>query len=570
MAEGSGSSPVKVHIPGPASIGHAYRQGKRLKDVLAILVRNGLGDVVEAIRGERKRRSEVPTLSDAGDRSARPARVRKAIEELGPTFVKLGQVLSTRSDLLPPDYLTELTKLQDAVPPFPSEEAEALIERELGAPVDEVFETFGREPMASASLGQVHRARLDGRDVAVKIQRPGVRDTIDADVDLMMQVAALLERHVEGWDVHAPTRVVREFSATIDRELDYELEAAQQERFARQFEEDPTVFVPSVYHSATTGRVLTMDFVDGVKVSDDEGLAALGLDRKELARRGFRLVLEQALVHGFFHADPHPGNIFALPNNVVCFIDFGMMGRLSQRVRDDFVELIYHVANEDAERVARTIARLAGSDRRVDLAELEREAAFFMDSYIGRPVAAMDLGQVLREILQALARHGLRVPADLFLMLKAISEIESLAIALDPDFDLIGEAKPYVRRIFADRFRPRRIADELIGTGRELAHALRDAPDVVRELTDQARRSGLRIELVQEHTPDILRVSNQVGNRLSFAFVLGASLVGSAIVAAAEIPPLWRGVSLLGLGGFVVSLAMSFWLLMSILRHGRL
>ncbi len=564
---------LKVRVPDASLVGRAYRQTKRVKDVLAILVRNGFGDVVAALRSERHKGGTALEPGDPSDGAesslSRAERVRLVIEELGPTYVKLGQILSTRPDLIPPEYLAELAKLQDDVPPFSLEEHRKAIERDLGAPLDEIFEEFNSDPIASASLGQVHRARFAGRDVAVKVQRPGVRSVVEADVALMFSLASLLERHVEGWEAYEPSRIVQEFADTITRELDYDVEAAHQERFARQFEGDPTVFVPKVYREASTDRVLTMDFVDGVKVTDLDGIAAIGGDPKEVARRGFRLVIEQALMTGFFHADPHPGNIFVLPGNVICFIDFGMMGRLSQRVREDFVELVQRIIQEDAPRVTRSVVKMTAGAEGVDVPNLEREIADFLDRYVGRSIGDIDLSRLLGEVLQALARHGLRVPTDLYLMLKAVSEIESLAVTLDSDFDLVEEAKPYVQRIFLGRFTPRRLAEDLGRTSGELAQLLREAPEALRDLTDQALTGRLRIQLEQPRVPEIISASDRIGNRIAFAFVLGSSLVGSAIVAAAEVPPLWQGISLLGLGGFMISLVMSFWLLVSILRHGR-
>ncbi len=561
----------KVTLPDPAVLGRAVRQTRRLSDVLGILVKYGFEDIVAAVRsGRRHSKAELPALGETAGRQNRAERVRRVLEELGPTYVKLGQILSTRPDIVGPDLMAELVKLQDDVSPVGFDEVRSTILHEFGAPLEEVFDEFDPEPLASASLGQVHRATWASRPVAVKVQRPAIRSTIDADLDLMTQVAELLERHISGWDVHQPTRIIKEFAATLERELDYELEASHQERFAQQFADDPTIFVPAVYREASTSRILTMDFVEGVKVSNFEALERIGADRKRVAAQGFRLVLEQALVTGFFHADPHPGNIFVLPDDVISFIDFGMMGRLSQKVRDEFVELIYHIVDDNPPRVARSVLRLTIQDRPADVNALERDVAQFMDAYLGRPLASLNLNQILGEILQALVRHRLRLPPDLYLMLKAISAIESLAVALDPDFDLVQEASPYVRRIFMDRFRPTRIAKDLAGTGRELAHALRDAPDALRELSEQARSGQLRIQLQQEHLPKVLRVSSAIGNRLALAFVLGSSLVGSAIVAAAEIPPLWRGISLLGLGGFVVSLFLSFLLMIAIVRHGKL
>ena len=564
----------KPHHPGFGATTKAFRQARRYNDVLTILARHGFWDIVDVLRGGRRETAEhrKESAPSAGGRAptTRAERLRRVIEELGPTYVKMGQVLSTRADLVPPDFLTELAKLQDQVPPFSFEDVKGIIEIELGAPLLEVFDSFDPEPLASASLGQVHRARLGEQEVVVKVQRPGIREIIDADIDFMMGLASLLENHVPGWDVHQPTRAVTEFANTIAQELDYEVEAAHQGRFARQFEGNPTVYVPRVFLGLSTSHVLTMEYIDGVKVTDLDELRVRGIDRREVARRGFQLVLQQTLVDGFFHGDPHPGNIFVLPENVLCFIDFGMMGRLSQRFRDDFAELIYHIVDENAPLAAQTIVRLASEERAVDASALEKDVARFMDSYIGRPLKSLGLSTLLRDILDELARHELRIPSDLFLMLKAISEIEGVALSLDPDFDVAKEAGPHVRRIFLDRFRPRRVAENLADAGRELALLLRDTPGLLRQVSEQIRSGEIRVELQQKHLPDVLRVSDQIGNRLAFAFVLGSSLVGSALVAAAKLPPLWNEISILGLGGFLVALVMSAWLLVSILRHGRL
>jgi ubiquinone biosynthesis protein len=568
-------TPDRIRVPDASAMARSYRQTVRLKDVLAILVRNGFEDVVEGLRGRRdrqrtKRKGELPVRERGEPRShqTRAERIRSAIEELGPTFVKFGQVLSTRSDLVPPDLLVELAKLQDRVPPFPFEQVREIVEAELGAPLEEIFDSFDPDVLASASLGQVHRARLDGDEVAVKVQRPGILETIEADIALMMHLAALLERRVEGWDVHQPTRAVKEFRDTIREELDYEIEAAHQERFLRRYRDDPTAHVPRVFRDATTSRVLTMEYIQGIKVSELQHLREAGANLEEVARRGFSLVIQQTLVDGFFHADPHPGNLFVLPGDVICFLDFGMVGRLGREVRDDFVELLYHIVDRDPAQVTEIVLRLTSPDD-VHAPELERDVARFLDAYVDRPLGELNLSHLLREVLEALARHRLRLPPDLFLMLKALTQIEAVAVSLVPEFDLVKEGEAYIRRIFLERYRPRRMAEEAAQMSREFYGLLRDAPSAVREFARLVRGGGLRVGLQQEHMPEMLRAGDRIANRIAFAFVLGAALVGSAIVAAAEIPPLWRGISVLGLGGFVVALVMAAWLLISILRHGR-
>lgn len=564
--------PARIRIPNAERVSLSLRQTRRLGDVLLVLARNGFVDIAAALRSGRGGRghAEPPSgTAEAFPPATRAERIRRVIEELGPTFVKLGQVLSTRADLVPPDLLVELTKLQDQVPPFPFEAVREIVEAELGAPLEAVFDSFDPEPLAAASLGQVHRAGFGGEEVVVKVQRPGIRETIDADLALMRQLASLLERRLEGWEVHQPTRAVQEFADTIAEELDYEVEAAHQERIAGQFASDPTVYIPFVFREVTTPRVLTMEYIDGIKVSEVERLQAAGADLPELARRGLRLVIEQTLAHGFFHADPHPGNILILPGDVICFIDFGMMGRIGRDVRDDFVALVFHIVDGNTPRAAETILRLTGNEG-AGPPEFEREVARFMDRFVGVALKDVGMAELLREVLAVLARHGLRIPPDLFLMLKAITEIEAVAVSLDPDFDLVAEGGPQVRRIFLDRYRPERLAEEGAEFVREWSSLIRDTPNTIRALKGVFRGGEIRIGLEHQEMPEILAKTDRMANRLAFSFVLGAALIGSSIVAAAAIPPLWNGISVLGLGGFVVTLVMSGWLLASILRHGRL
>ncbi|MBW1931370.1 MAG: AarF/ABC1/UbiB kinase family protein, partial [Deltaproteobacteria bacterium] len=300
-----------MHIRKIGIIGKTYRHIQRYRQILTVLFKYGFGDLVHTLKIEqyleiglqmisRKRREKIETLS-------RAERVRMAMEELGPTFVKMGQILSTRPDLLPVEFIQELGKLQDHVPPFEYAQAKDIIERELGVPLGQLFKDFEETPLASASIGQVHRARLvDGDEVVVKVQRPGIRKTIEVDLEIMLHLATLMEKHLEGWDIQRPPRIVEEFARTLEKELDYTIEAAHTERFAMQFIGDTTVYVPKIYREATTSRVLTMEYVSGIKASEIARLDEAGYDRREIARRGFDLIMKQIFVHGFFHADPHP------------------------------------------------------------------------------------------------------------------------------------------------------------------------------------------------------------------------------------------------------------------------
>jgi ubiquinone biosynthesis protein len=359
-------------------IGRAYRHLKRYRHILTVLFKYGFGDLVDILRIEqyleiglqmisRKRREQVEKLS-------RAERVRMVMEELGPTFVKLGQILSTRPDLISVEFIQELSKLQDNVPPFPYTEARQIIESELGRPLEDIFQHFEDTPLAAASIGQVHRAQLkDGEEVVVKVQRPGIRKIIEVDLEIMLHLASLMERHLEELQVHRPVRIVQEFSRTLEKEIDYTIEALHIERFARQSMDDPTVYVPKVFRDTTTERVLTMEYIDGIKASEIDRIEREGLDRKIITERGADLILRQVFDHGFFHADPHPGNIFVLPDNVICYIDFGMMGSIDRQTREDFADLIYTVVQRDEFRATQMLLKLTEYDEKPDVRALERD-----------------------------------------------------------------------------------------------------------------------------------------------------------------------------------------------------
>lgn len=556
-------------------VGRTYRHMDRYRQILTVLIRYGFGDLLESLKldqyVELGLKLVAPRRLEAVEELSRAERVRLALEALGPTFIKLGQILSTRPDLLPVEFVTELQKLQDNVPPFPGEDARGRVERELDRPIDVLFEDFDDTPLASASLGQVHRARLaDGRDVVVKVQRPGIRKTIDVDLEILMHLAGLLERHVDGWDVHRPTRVVEGFARTIQRELDYRLEAGHIERFAAQFPDEPTLFVPEVFREWSTTRILTMEYVEGIKPTDLEAMDAAGLDRRLVAHRGADLLMKQVFVHGFFHADPHPGNLFILPGDVVCFLDFGMMGRIDRGDREAFADLVIALVERDAEKCADALTALTEWDDPPDRDALVSELAEFIDRHATRTLKDLQLGPLLMAALDTVSRHQLRVPPNRFLMLKALAAVEGLGRTLDPDFDITDEAAPFLRRVVRERLSPRRIAADIRGTGSDVLRLMREVPGEIRELLRMARAGRLKLEFEHRRLDPLIVALERVSNRLAFALVLASLVIGSALIVLSGLPPKWGEIPIIGLAGFVVAGMMGFWLLISILRHGKM
>jgi ubiquinone biosynthesis protein len=481
----------------------------------------------------------------------------------------MGQILSTRPDLLPLEFLQELSRLQDHVPAFPFQQVRESVERELGASIDSLFEEFEEVPLASASIGQVHRARLiGGEPVIVKVQRPNIVKTIEVDLEIMLHLTSLMEKHLKAMEIHRPTRVVDEFARTLEMELDYTQEAAHAERFAAQFVSERYLYVPKVYREATTKRVLTMEYVDGIKASELSELEKAGLDTRKIARRGFDLILKQIFTHGFFHADPHPGNVFILPNNIICFLDFGMMGRIGRQPREHFADLIMGIVQRDETKATRSLIALTIPDEKTNPSALERDVAQFIDRYFYRPLRDLAMGKLLQNLVEMTSKHRLRIPPDLFLMLKALATEEGVGKMLDPDFDAIKQAAPFIKRVQMERLRPKRLAGDILDSGTEFLHLLKEIPGEVREILWQARQGRIRMEFEHRGLEPMLSTHDRVSNRIAFAIILAALIIGSSLIVLSGVPPRWHEIPIIGLAGFVIAAVMGFWLLISIIRRG--
>jgi len=556
-------------------MGRTYRHAKRYEEILNVLIKYGFGDLVDALNIKQYIEIGIEKISgkepERIEKLSRPERLRMAFEELGPTFVKLGQILSTRPDLIPLPYAQELSKLQDNVPSFPYDDVRAAVKAETGKYPEEIFHSIHKKPIAAASIGQVHKATLKGseEEVAIKIQRPNIQQTIEVDLEIMLHMASLMERHVTEMEAFHPTTVVNEFARGIEAELDYTLEASHVEHFARQFLDDETMYVPKVYRGLSTQRILVMEFIDGIKASDLDRLKQDGYDLQEIASRGADSILKQISLFGFYHADPHPGNIYILPKNVICFIDFGMMGRINQQEREDFSDFVELLIGKDENKIVDALLKLTNFAEDPNRSELQRDLMEFIDRYASLPLKELEIAKMLQSVVEILTKQGMSLKPDLYLMIKALGTAEGLGRSLDPEFEIAKHAEPFFQKIKASRYAPKRIASDLVDSGTELLRLFKEIPGELREVLKNVRDGKLKIEIEYHALDRTLFRIDLISDRIASAIVLASLIVGSSIIILSKTPPRWHDMPVIGLSGFLIAAVLGLWLLTSILRSGR-
>lgn len=544
----------------------------RVQALAAILIRYGFGDVLRRLGLARAlaRSGKVVPLGHLDELVALPApvRVRRAMEEMGPSFVKLGQVLATRVDLFPPEWIAEFSRLQNAVPPVPFEAIRTEITEALGAAPESAFLWLDPEPLAAASIAQVHRARLhDGREVVAKVRRPGIRPVIEADLRLMQHLAKLIESKFPDLRRFHPAGVVQQFKSSLMRELDLAAECRHAERIAASFANDDRIMVPAVYWPLTRERMNVQDFVDGIPVADLEALDAAGVDRKQVARTGAQAILKMMLEDGFFHADPHPGNVFVLRDGRIAVIDFGMVGRLSQARRAEVVSLLFGLVERDPGRVTEVLLEWTEGPG-VDEVQLTLDIDGFVDRYHGVPLGQLDLVGMLLDVTALLRSHQLALPADLALLIKVCITLEGLGRNLDPDFEMAREARPFLRRAMVAQRGPRAIARRGAHAMADTAGLLASLPGELRRLMRVLRAGGPKLRMEVEQLPEFSHQVAHSANRLAGSMVIAALIVGSSITMTVKGGPTLLGLPFFGLLGFVGASLAGLWLLWSIFRSG--
>jgi ubiquinone biosynthesis protein len=557
-------------------ISKRYLHLRRYQQIIGIILKYGFENIIEAMHIDRYIESGLRLIpfvkrDEKIEKLSKNQRIRMTLEELGPTFIKMGQVLSTRPDLIPLGLLAELEKLQNHVPPFEFQHVKSIIASEFGKSYDQVFDSIEETPFASASIGQVHRAQINGKhQIAVKIQRPGIRKLIETDLEIMHHLASIMQNNIEEVAIFKPVKIVEEFAKTLEKELDYSIEASNMEQMSRQFKHDKTIHIPSVYFAESSSRVLAMEYIEGIKADDVEAIASAGLNRKVLTRRGADFIMKQVFKFGFFHADPHPGNIFVLENNIICPVDFGMVGFVDQITKEVFVDLIHSVGTKDFKLTARLLCDLAEYEVQPDLAHLEKDVSLFVFMHLSKSLKEINTAKMVNQFLELSAIHKLRIPPDFFLMMKAFVNIEGIAAKLDPDFDMISHSIPYVTAAQFNKFAPSRVFREFMGIARQSYKLLQVFPTDIIEIIRLAKSGQLAFNLKIEGLDKMLNTMDQTSNRISFAIIIAALILGSALVLKSKVPPIFFGVSVIGIAGFLAAAVMGLWLLIAIIRKGRL
>ena len=564
------------------------RDIKRLNQILVVLFEEGFDFLLSKIKLKhyipftKRLKSKLKTtkIKDFwGTRNAKhlfvnsedtkpEVRLRRTLERLGPTFIKLGQVLSVRPDLIPKEYCKELEKLQDKVPEFSFNEVKAMIEKDFGKSIEHIFLHFEKKPIASASISQVHKAILkNGEKVAVKVQRPNAKHIMETDIEIMFYFAGLVERHVEKVRRFEPVKIVSEFKEWTEKELDFRLEARNAKRFGQNFKGSKTVHIPRVYDELTSERVLTLEFIDGIELHNIKEIKRKKIDFNEIIKNGFNAVMTQVFVHGIFHADPHPGNIIVMQDDSIAFVDFGIVGYFDEKLKNRCIDLLYGIVEQDEELIMETLVSTGMESGDIDLEQLKSDIGFIVQPMHNSSLKDIKVSKVLEEILDVALKHKLRMPASFVLFGKTIITLEGVAIEYDPDFKIIETAKPFIEKLVAKRKSPFYVWKGFVHDMSRYRKFAEEFPEKAEKALDKIQRGTIKVDIEDTDIKQLALEIDRSSNRVAYGLLIAALLITSAILLNIEKGPTILGIPFLSFLSFFFASAFTFILFISIIRE---
>jgi ubiquinone biosynthesis protein len=544
----------------------AISRSERYRKIVSVMIDEGFGTALDQLGLKApwiaKMRGQRPAGPDAC--LTPEQRLRRTMERLGPTFAKIGQMLSVRPDLIPASYADELAKLQDEMAPFPFEQARAEIEAQFGEPLADLFSEFDEVPAAAASIGQVHMARLlDGTPVAVKVQRPDIHEVIDADLDILRTQARRIQGRTDIGRRYDVVGLVDEFARTIHEECDYVQEAENAERLARTFADDATVHFPRVFWDRTSSTVLTMERIEGYPFNRLDELDRHGVDRREAARRGITCYYEQIFIHGFYHADPHPGNLFALPDGRVAFTDFGRCGALSDRARMLVADLLIAIIDQNYEECVDVLLEVSGGVADVDVPGLQRDVSILVGKYYDLQLQEVNSHELVVEVMSLIGKRGLTMSSEFALLLTTFATLQALGTAVDPAFHFVESVQPFARRIVEEQMRPQALLTGFASTIRRSAKAFQNLPDAITKALKRVGDGDLRMTVRPAGFDPLMARAEMMVDRLAFALVVSAFVLGFAVLLTRASLPLWM--EIIADFALVCAAGVGIWFFLSII-----
>ena len=544
------------------------RDINRLNQIILVLFEGGFGYLLNKIKlGHKVPLRKKLKLRLATDKLKPEARVRLILEKLGPTFVKFGQLMSVRPDLIPKKYIREFEKLQDDVEPVPFKEIGKIIEDEFGQPINKIFRSFGKEPIASASVSQVHKAVLkNGKKVAVKVQRPKIKNVIETDIEIMGVIAELIQKHSPELAKFNPVGIVNEFAQWTEKEFDFKSEARNAKRFYKNFKGSRTVFIPKVYEEYSTGKILTLEFIDALDIRNLVEIKKRKLNLDKVIKNGFDAILTQVFIHGFFHADPHPGNILVLSNSRISFVDFGIVGRFNDDLKRKSIDLCYGIIEQDSERIVDVFLEMSNiKDGEVNKDEFRERVKDVIEPLQGSELEDIKLSHILEEILDIALKYKVKIPIDFVLFGKTIITLEGIALEYDPKFNIVTNIKPFIGKLIKRRLSPKKVAKDFFRSAIKFKGLLERLPGETEEVLKKLKDGTVKVDV--EDT-DIKRLSLEIdksSNRLVYGMIIAALLVASALTIQVS-GPTFLGLPMVSFITFVSAMTLLFIFFVSVLR----